>query len=336
MYFKIFSVVIAILLRMFFVNDLAICNANIDDELVNILDGKKYSFSSDEDSLENFSCDILFPLEEKNVVFKIAYKKNEFFNISCFNEQGLEFLSITNNNISFISKGKLFCYLRKNTKVQFSCIVTEEDINFEPKFSFEDNGKGQQEKDGFAIDISKLVNYLLTNKKFIKTKKLSSVNNATEYQFSFVKKSENKTSNLTLTVDANSEPFSLLEITIMSKGHEQKRSFNISNVVYNSPAFSEVEKDESFVKKNKYNIEDIEIVNKELEGQGLGEFILSLLNELSLERDDFYYYNSGLIKLVQEKDKEAIADFQKAIEISKNDIRAYRCLSALFFRKGRF
>ncbi|RKY35023.1 MAG: hypothetical protein DRP78_05865 [Candidatus Omnitrophota bacterium] len=122
----------------------------------------------------------------------------------------------------------------------------------------------------------------------------------------------------------------------MSKGHEQKRSFNISNVVYNSPAFSEVEKDESFVKKNKYNIEDIEIVNKELEGQGLGEFILSLLNELSLERDDFYYYNSGLIKLVQEKDKEAIADFQKAIEISKNDIRAYRCLSALFFRKGRF
>ncbi len=313
-------------------NGVALSQVDTKDGL-NIQGDIQSKFSSEDQSIENFSCDILFPLEEKNVLFKIAYKKDKFFNISCFNDTGIEFLSIANNNIRFISKGKYFCYLKKDVKVQFSYIVTEEDVEFTPAF----NSKGGQEKkDGFLIDISKMINFLLSNKEVMKTKRLSKMNGDKEYQFKFEKNGQDRTSDILLSFDPESKTFSSLEITIKLKDSEQKKIFRISNIIYNSSNFNKVGENKFFEAMSQYYTKDIEIVDKEFEGKEFLELLRTLLSELSVEGTDAYYYHSGLINLGQGKEKEAMEDFRKVIEVSRNDINAYRTLSATFLAKEDF
>ncbi|MFH1777329.1 MAG: hypothetical protein ABH952_07220 [Candidatus Omnitrophota bacterium] len=318
---------IMLLLTGLFCCDSVVCKEDLNKNVEDILMAGKYEFSSDDRFLENFTCDVLLPLEDQNANFKIRYKKGKFFNISCFNDKELELLSVTNDNISFFSKGKYFTYLRKNMKLQIFLILKPDEFN--SKFCFEKEGQ-----DGFLIDISEMTSFLLLNKESVKTKKLSNIGGGLAYEINFIKKSVDKTADITLSLDADSELFSALEIVITPKGDEQKKIFRISNVVYNSPTFSELEEKELFSAKNKYKIEDIEVINKEFEGQELTELILSLLDELSDEQN--FYYHSGLINVAQGKDAEAIEDFLKVLNIDKNNIKAYKNLSTIYLSMEDF
>jgi len=160
--------------------EIAFAQVEIKNSILNVLQGMQYKFSSDEQSLENFSCDISFPMKEENIVFKILYKKNKFYKISCFNENGLEFLTITNDNICFINKGKYFCYLKKKMGAQFSWILGADYFTF--NFYFKDG------QDGFLIDVSEIASLMTANKQAIETKELNGGKDAIIYEFNFEKK----------------------------------------------------------------------------------------------------------------------------------------------------